>query len=380
MQDFVKGLAISQVIPNEVFNQYAQRWNIDKGTTKLPIHKLFDVLILSAFFEQKNLRDMALSYGIPKSTLDDALAKRSCGFFEELLPVALKHLIPLLQNRKDRQDFRDLIAIDSSVISIHGSMASIFKMTRIEPKKAGMKIHVAFDVENQLIEETIITAFRNNDGKIGKLFKFKNGKTYVFDRGYVDCKLWEMIKAKGAHFVTRLKRSGDRFNYVNATVENINDVGVLHDGIWAPSQPACYAAGIERRGLYYRVVIYRDPESKKLFHFVTSDFSSKAENIALSYRKRWAVELLFRWLKGHLNMRKIAFKNRNAIHILLCVAVITQLLIRFKMLTESFAGSSWDYLRSIRFAIFKAIYEILTDHGSYDDPSLKDSPGKALMT
>ncbi len=38
-----------------------------------------------------------------------------------------------------------------------------------------------------------------------------------------------------------------------------------------------------------------------------------AVEIAALYKARWAIELLFRWLKQHLNIRKFVGKNENAI-------------------------------------------------------------------
>jgi hypothetical protein len=78
------------------------------------------------------------------------------------------------------------------------------------------------------------------------------------------------------------------------------------------------------------------------------------------------VELLFRWLKGHLNIRRFAYKNMNAIKILLAVAVIVQLLVRFKMLKDAFKGTNWDYLRFVRNSLDRYLYQKLTqsDFGS----------------
>jgi len=380
MEDFVKGLAISQLIPKKIFKDLVQKWEIDKGVTKLQSHKLFDILALNAFFEQKTLRDMALSYGVPKSTIDDALCKRSCGFFEELLPIALAELTRTLPDRRLRQDCRDLIAIDSTICNIHGSLADKFRTTKMDNKKAGVKAHIAWDVNNQWIEECQITSYRNNDCKIGKRFEFKSEKTYVFDRAYVDIKLWDMIVSKGAHFVTRLKKSGKRLDYIRDKIENIEDVGVLYDGKWTPSETACSASGIKKLTLFFRLVIYRDSKSKKLFYFITSDFNSQAQEIADIYRKRWAVELLFRWLKGHLNIRRSAFKNLNAIKIQLCIAVLVQLFIRYKMIIENFNGTSWDYLRRIRFAIEAIVFKTLTGSAFYGDAAANPLLEKVLPT
>jgi IS4 transposase len=94
--------------------------------------------------------------------------------------------------------------------------------------------------------------------------------------------------------------------------------------------------------------VYRDPDTKKVFDFVTSDFKSDAQVIADTYKRRWAVELLFRWFKGHLNIRYFEVRNPNAVKIQLAVAVLVQLLVQLYRLVNKFRGTLWDCLRAIR--------------------------------
>ncbi|MBK7893081.1 MAG: transposase [Bdellovibrionales bacterium] len=41
---------------------------------------------------------------------------------------------------------------------------------------------------------------------------------------------------------------------------------------------------------------------------MTSDQKASAKMIANIYKRRWAVELLFRWMKGHLDLRRLPLK------------------------------------------------------------------------
>jgi IS4 transposase len=64
-----------------------------------------------------------------------------------------------------------------------------------------------------------------------------------------------------------------------------------------------------------RHVMYRDSETHKVFHFVSSDLELSAATIAAIYKRRWAMELVFRWLKGHLDIRYLSVKDANAVKI-----------------------------------------------------------------
>ncbi|MGZ6394784.1 MAG: IS4 family transposase [Pseudobdellovibrionaceae bacterium] len=359
MMDFAKVFSISQLIPKKEFNELTKKWAMDKGVIKFNTQKFLDILILSLVFEKRNLRDISDSYAVPKSTLDDALRKRSYGFFQDLCSLILKELISLTEKRKERQDLRELLAIDSSLCHAHGSMANQFIATKIENKTAGVKFHAVWNVNQQWIEDFKVTGYRNSDGRVAKDFCFSKGKTYVFDRAYVDLKLWLKIQKANSHFVTRLRKHGQRLSHIHDVHIKNESVGVLYDKKWTPSETTAYKAGLKPKTVFYRHIIYRDPESKKLFDFITSDSDSDALEIANIYRQRWAVELLFRWLKGHLNIRRFAYKNMNAIKILLAVTVLVQLLVRFKMLKENFTGTSWDYLRSWRNILDRIFYQTI---------------------
>ena len=62
-----------------------------------------------------------------------------------------------------------------------------------------------------------------------------------------------------------------------------------------------------------RRVRYRDPETKKRFSFLTNNFTLPALTIALLYKSRWQVELLFKWIKQHLRIKAFYGVSENAV-------------------------------------------------------------------
>ena len=61
---------------------------------------------------------------------------------------------------------------------------------------------------------------------------------------------------------------------------------------------------------------------------ITNDLERTAVEIAALYKRRWQIELLFRWIKQHLNLRKFMGKNDNAIRLQIIAAMIAYLLLR----------------------------------------------------
>jgi putative transposase len=61
---------------------------------------------------------------------------------------------------------------------------------------------------------------------------------------------------------------------------------------------------------------------------LTNDLERSAVEIAALYKGRWQIELLFRWIKQHLKIRKFLGNNDNAIRLQLFAAMIAYALLR----------------------------------------------------
>ncbi|MBO4228591.1 transposase [Bradyrhizobium neotropicale] len=61
---------------------------------------------------------------------------------------------------------------------------------------------------------------------------------------------------------------------------------------------------------------------------LTNDLARTAVEIAALYKRRWQIELLFRWIKQHLDIRKFLGTNDNAIRLQVLAAMIAYLLLR----------------------------------------------------
>jgi putative transposase len=61
---------------------------------------------------------------------------------------------------------------------------------------------------------------------------------------------------------------------------------------------------------------------------ITDDMTRSAIEIAALYKARWAIELLFRWIKQHLEIRKFLGENENAVRLQLIAAMIAFVLLR----------------------------------------------------
>ena len=68
---------------------------------------------------------------------------------------------------------------------------------------------------------------------------------------------------------------------------------------------------------------FKDPDSGKTLVFLTSNMLLPPLNIAALYKSRWQVELLFKWIKRHLRIRKFLGTSESAVKTQIWCAVST---------------------------------------------------------
>ena len=76
-----------------------------------------------------------------------------------------------------------------------------------------------------------------------------------------------------------------------------------------------------------RRIAFWDDENGRVFEFITNNFDLEAEEIAMIYKKRWQIELLFKQLKQNFPLKYFLGDNENAIIIQIWAAMIANLLL-----------------------------------------------------
>ena len=69
-------------------------------------------------------------------------------------------------------------------------------------------------------------------------------------------------------------------------------------------------------------------ETGKVLRIFTNDLAASAEEIAYLYKRRWAIELFFRWVKQSLKIGHFLGTSENAVRIQIVVALIAFVLLR----------------------------------------------------
>ena len=60
---------------------------------------------------------------------------------------------------------------------------------------------------------------------------------------------------------------------------------------------------------------------------MTNNFSLPADSIALLYKKRWQIEIFFKWIKQNLKIKKFYGYSQNAVETQIWIAISTYLIV-----------------------------------------------------
>jgi putative transposase len=305
---------------------------------------------LEAGFNSQSNHHYHLGTGpIRRSTLAEANGRRKAEVFEQtarqLMSQAGRHL---------RQESQELLyLLDSTSITLKGPGFDAWTQDNSTRNTQGIKLHVLYAAHEQVPLQHSFSAANINDIAEGVKLPIERGATYVFDKGYCDYNWWASIGAQGARFVTRFKYNAALRVEASRAIAAQDSDTILDDQIVCFSN-RCPRGG--KRNLYAtalrRIVVAR-PDKERPLVLATNDLDAPASVIAQQYKDRWEIELFFKWIKQHLNIKRFIGRGENAVRIQILCALISYLLLALYRKSHGFTGSLWTLLGELRATLFQ---------------------------
>ena len=254
---------------------------------------------------------------LKRSTVSDANERRPVAVFADTFSLVASQL-----DTTTRREGKEMVRIlDSTPIPL----GKLCEWAKSNGRIRGMKMHVVYDPKADCPRVLDMTDANVNDAQIGRTIAIETGATYVFDKGYCHYGWWRAIHDAQSFFVTRpkismkLKLVADR-----PVVESQGDgFTVLED-----SEVRFASKGDSKLPMRLRRVRVKRHQGGGTIVLLTNDLERSAVEIAALYKGRWQIELLFRWMKQHLKIRKFLGNNDNAIRLQLLAAMIAYALLR----------------------------------------------------
>ncbi|PDS93054.1 IS4 family transposase, partial [Rhizobium sp. S9] len=183
-----------------------------------------------------------------------------------------------------------------------------------------------------------------NDITAAKVMPIEAGATYVFDLGYYDFGWWAKLNAAGCRIVTRLK-SHTRLAVTEEKAVS-PDGTILSDRVGLLPQRMAKSRRNPMSGPVREICV--QIETGKILRILSNDLDAPAEEIAALYKRRWAIELFFRWVKQTLKIRHFLGNSENAVRIQIAVALIAYLLLQMAKADQTTVTSPLAFARLVR--------------------------------
>jgi len=256
---------------------------------------------------------------VARSTMAEANETRDYRIFEELaLAMIAKARLDVPVDKELIGLQADVYAIDSTTIDL---CLKLFPWAVFRRRKGAVKAHTVLDVGTGIPVFIRVSDAKTHDLWMLDQITVQPGAFYILDRGYIDFARLYVMHTAGAFFVTRAKRNMD-FS-IDERRKVTRSTGVTSDRL-------IRLRGIKSSKAYpdtLRMIRYRDPDTGKRLEFLTNNFSLDATTIALLYRKRWQIELFFKWIKQHLHVKAFFGTSANAVKTQIWIAVIVFVLL-----------------------------------------------------
>lgn len=252
---------------------------------------------------------------IARTTVSDANARRPTEPFAELFGM--------LARNADRISRREGAAMVKLVDASPIPLSKLCQWAKWNGRIHGLKLHVVYDPHADIPHCVEITPANVNDVEIGCRTPIVRGTAYVFDKGYCHFGWWRKINDDGAFFVTRAK-----VNMRLRATDWRSREPIAGDGftIIDDAEVMLTSKGNAKLPIPLRRIRLRRDKGG-MITLITNDLSRTAVDIAILYKTRWQIELLFRWIKQHLRIRKFLGKNENAVRLQILAAMIAYLLL-----------------------------------------------------
>jgi IS4 transposase len=257
---------------------------------------------------------------ITRTNLSYANTHRSWKLFADLAQVLMRRARRLYQDDLQNPALPEsAFALDAS--QIHLSARLFPWASGVTRNATAIKLHLLLALRGPLPTWAALTAGGFCDAKMLDVVPIEADCVYVLDRGYQNFIRLRRIVEQRAYFVVRGRR--DLSYRVLGSQPVDKETGVRCDQRILLTHPKSWR--VYREPLR-RVRIY-DATHERTLIFLTNHFELPSQKVADLYRRRWQIELFFRWIKQHLCLRGFLGVSRNAVQCQLWSALCVYLMV-----------------------------------------------------
>lgn len=346
-----------QVIPESLLVNLSSTTKVDHYAKVLHGRKMFYLLMYGVLendrLSQRSLEDtfndpffkqlfnLDEDDSIRRSSISERLSKIDPDYFKQIYDCIYDQFSSHYASRD--QEKYNLIRVDSTMVA--DTTGKLVNGLDNKSGKKTTKYSISFDgilpsgldvfTDASYLSEDIALpeAILNHVKK-----ETDHNNIYVIDRGLQSARTMRDFSQNKIAFVARLKENRKYIEKEDLIQENqeldlgesilLKDVRVqLFTGIPIQNKRGNKHYREELIEADFRLIIVQSKVDAKDYWLLTNDFDLTANEIAYIYRRRWDIEVFFRFLKQELNVSHLVSLNKNGMQVIIYVTLIVAMLI-----------------------------------------------------
>jgi len=346
-----------QVIPESLLSNLSSTTKVDHYAKVLHGQKLFYLLMYGVLenerLSQRSLEDtfndpffkqlfhLNEDESVRRSSISERLSKIDPDYFKQIYDCIYDQFSSYYSS-KDQEKY-NLIRVDSTMVAdTTGKLAD--GLDNKSGKKT-TKYSVSFDgVLPCGLEVFTDAAYSSEDIALPEVIlrhvkkETEHNNIYVFDRGLQSARTMKDFSKDKISFVARLKENRKFIEKENRLTDNQNtDLGEsvlikdakvqLFTGVPILNKKGNKHYREELVETEFRLVIVKSKADQKEYWLLTNDFNIEAQEVASFYRRRWDIEVFFRFIKQELNVCHFVSLNKNGMQVMIYVTMIVAMLV-----------------------------------------------------
>lgn len=308
----------------------------------------FGVSMQQTLAKLRRAYETASASSIVPSAFYDRFTPRLVALLKEAITHALAQQVaePTRALSEKLKGFLDLVVADGTVLRLHEKLADHWPACRTNHTKAAIKMHVVASALVAGPKHVALYSERTPEIKTLKIGDWVKDRILLLDLGFFKYSLFSQIQGHGGYFVSRLKENTNplivsslrqwRGNSIDLAGKRLRFLleSLKRQVIDAEVEVAFRVPNVKGKTSLktevYRLVGIMNKETEEYHLYLTNIPPDKisAENIALMYRARWSIELLFKELKSTYALNQISSAKPEVVEALIMTAILTLIVSR----------------------------------------------------
>ena len=395
MKQKVSAESLIKLIPDELLEQLSAQTKVDYQVKKLKGSVIFKLLLYSIlkterisqrvierFFNSRQfqfLADFDREQSTKHTSISDRLANIEVSFFERLHAYVVNELGSKYHIEETDRAHR-IVRFDSTTVSCSAKLLSIGMKNDpargSSPRANGLsqiKFSIGFDgILSSGVRCYTQQNYLNENLALSELILEQtdlDGQIAVFDRGIQGRKTLALFDELGIDFVTRLS---DKPKYEVVESYRVDETFSGKLEIKADLDVHLFTQNSKVKTVF-RLIEAIHLETQKPLFFLTNIQELSPAQVTEVYKKRWDIEVFFRFLKQEMSFSHLLSRTENGIKVMLYMTMIAAMLVLIYRKTNAMKGYKIVKLQFVNELEFSLIKDIVVLCGG-DPAKLDDYP------